>query len=59
MDLNEEQKAKLSEILEVWDSAHRAIRFLVFLGKILSWFLPLGAAATMIWNALHCGGQGK
>ncbi|MBV8656635.1 MAG: hypothetical protein JO142_02310 [Burkholderiales bacterium] len=54
-DLNDEQKEKLLVMLETWDDAHRAIKFLKFLGRAAGWILGLGASVAVIWAAAHGG----
>ncbi|TDR79986.1 hypothetical protein [Paludibacterium purpuratum] len=52
-ELTEEQKRRLEEILDTWDSAHRAIRMLNFIGRVLKWIVGLAASLAMLWGALH------
>ncbi|TDR82218.1 hypothetical protein [Paludibacterium purpuratum] len=52
-DLTEEQKRKLEEMLDTWDSAHRAIRMLNFMGRMLKWGVGLAAGLAMIWGVFH------
>lgn len=54
-DLNDEQKARLLEMLDTWDDVHRAIKFLKFLGHAMGWMLGLGASFAIIWGATHGG----
>jgi len=54
-ELTVEQKKKLAEILETWDTYHRAIRFINVLGRILKWILGAGSAFAIMWGAWHGG----
>ncbi|MEI7954414.1 MAG: hypothetical protein WCJ66_04525 [Verrucomicrobiota bacterium] len=49
-ELTVEQKEKLMEILETWDSAHRAIRVINCLGRVIRWLLGIGSAVAIIWG---------
>lgn len=54
-ELTAEQKEKLAEMLDTWDTAHRAIRFINFLGHSIKWILGAGSAIAIIWSVLHGG----
>ena len=54
-ELTDEQKEKLVEMLDTWDTAHRSIRFINFLGRAIKWALGIGSAIAIIWSAVHGG----
>jgi hypothetical protein len=54
-ELTTEQKEKLMEMIDTWDTAHRAIMFINFVGRTLKWVLGIGSAIAIIWSALHGG----
>lgn len=54
-ELTTEQKEKLMEMIGTWDTAHRAIRFINFLGRTIKWVLGIGSAIAIIWSAVHGG----
>lgn len=54
-DLTDEQKAKLIEMIDTWDKADGAIRFLTILGTAIKWILGIGASVALIWSTLHGG----
>ena len=54
-DMTDEDKEKLREMIETWESAHRAIKFLCAVGNILKWTLGFLAPLTVVWAAIHGG----
>ncbi len=54
-ELTPEQKEKLVEMIDTWDKAGGAIRFLTILGTIIKWLLGIGSAVAIIWSSVHGG----
>jgi len=54
-ELTTEQKEKLMEMIDTWDTARRAILFINFVGRTLKWVLGIGSAIAIIWSAVHGG----
>lgn len=54
-ELDEDQKRKLAEIIDTWDTASKAIRFLNAVGTLIKWILGIGSAIAIIWSVWHGG----
>jgi len=54
-DLTDEDRQKLRDMLEYWEQYRLAIKFLLFMGKILKWGTSIAAAGAVIWSAFHGG----
>lgn len=52
-ELTPEQKEKLIEMIDTWDKAGGAIRFLTILGTVIKWCLGIGSAVAIIWSSIH------
>ena len=50
-----EEKAILKLVIERWERFHLAIIFICGLGRVIKWFVTLGAAVAAIWTAVHFG----
>ena len=54
-DLTDEQREKLREMIDTWDTAHRAIKLINFLGRVIRWGLGVGSAIAIIWGTWQEG----
>jgi hypothetical protein len=54
-NLSKDDQEKLKEMIDTWETAHRAIKFLCAMGNILKWTLGVLAPLAIIWSALHGG----
>ncbi len=55
VELTDEEKKKLKEMVGTWDTASRAIKFINVIGHILKWVLGVGSAFGIIWSSFHGG----
>jgi len=54
-DLSDDQKVKLQEMLDTWEQARMAIRFLTIIGTVLKWIGGLCASLALLWSMWHGG----
>lgn len=54
-DLNDEEREKLKEMMDTWEHARIAIKFLYGLGTLLKWIIGLLGGVALIWSVLHGG----
>lgn len=55
--LTDEERKKLREMIDTWDSAQTGVRIVVGIGTVVKWIAGFIAAAAVIWAAIHHGGN--
>lgn len=54
-NISDDDKEKLREMIDTWETAHRAIKFLCAMGSILKWTLGVLAPIAIIVSVIHGG----
>lgn len=55
--LTDDDRKKLREIIDTWDSAQTGVRIVVGIGTLVKWIAGVIAAAAVVWAAFHHGGE--
>lgn len=55
--LTDDERAKLREMIDTWDSAQTGVRIVVGIGTVVKWIAGVIAAAAVVWAALRHGGD--